>query len=61
MTEREHLLEDILTQLIKKHFFGKSLEWGYLHDQGLLDIDPQLYVKLCQVVPDAVLYNAKDS
>lgn len=60
MTEREHLLEGALNELIKKHFFGKRLEWGYRDDAGLLDLDPELYVKLCRVVPDAVLYNAKD-
>lgn len=60
MTEREHLLEAVLNELIKKHFFGKRLEWGYRNDVGLLDMDPELYIRLCQLIPDAVLHNAKD-
>ncbi len=55
MTEREKALEEILLNLFDEHFFGVELEWNYNSGVSLLKKDPELYVKLCQFVPEAVL------
>lgn len=52
---REEQLENVLHQLISKHFFTARLEWGYGDkDACLLNVDLDLYLQIAQLVPEAI-------
>lgn len=53
-SHRELQLEYVLRQLVDNHFFGKELEWGWIEGTTICSIDNDLWLKICQLLPEVI-------
>ncbi len=57
MTERESALEDILKQLLTKHFYSVDLDWSWREGISLKDQDLELYLQIAKELPEVILHH----
>lgn len=53
-SKREMQLEEVLIDLLNDHFFSKELEWGWKEGTTLLEVEPDLYRKIKNLLPEVI-------